>query len=148
MPLPTSYTEATFKAFLHAELRDVGLALGWSVAGGSYDEPLNDALFAYEADDIASVSGRDNLRKLRALGRVAVWRAVVNATSGDYDFAQPGGSRYDRSQVHQMAQDNLDRAVAEALVFSPEYLVGVATVVYEDYYTPPDLDDDQYARAG
>lgn len=147
MALPTGYTEATFKAWLHAELRDVASALSWTVDGGDYNEIVNEALFAYGADDIEAIAGRDNLRKLRALGRVELWRAVMSALAGDYDYRTESGASYSRSQAHAQAKANYEQALTEALPWSDAYEIGLTSVIYDDYYNPPDLDDDLYARA-
>jgi hypothetical protein len=44
MAVPTSYTETTFKTYLNGRLGSLADALKWTVAGGNYDEAVNDAL--------------------------------------------------------------------------------------------------------
>lgn len=86
MAPPTSYTEESFKEFLHDNLgdsKDLAQILGWTVAGGDYDEILNETLLAYGASDIAQVSGASNIRLLRAHGRVQLWRTVAGRTAGE-----------------------------------------------------------------
>jgi hypothetical protein len=107
--------------------------LGWTVDGGDYDEALNETLLAYGQTDITLISGDDNLRKLRALGRVEVWRAVMADVSLDYDFKADGGD-YRRSQMYEQARDQFHRALDEAMQYLPEYAIDVGT--FEDAYDP------------
>ncbi len=142
MALPTAYTEATFKTYLHATAGDVASVLGWSVAGGDYDEIVNETLFAYGVDDISEVTGRDNLRKLRALGRVALWRQASHDAAARFDFSADGGS-YSRSQIGKAIGAALAQAEYDALAYSDALVIEKTRVTYADYYTPPDLDDDE-----
>lgn len=128
MPVPTAYTEDSLAAFMHAALRDVATALGWSVAAGDYDEPVTDALIAYGEDDIADAT---DIQKLRALARVAVWQAAVDATVGDYDFSADGGS-YSRSQLHAQALARLAQAQQQAAAYMDDMLVGTATITHHN----------------
>lgn len=147
MAAPSSYTESTFKAYLHTVLGAVADVLGWTTGDGDYDEVVNETLLAYGTDDITSVSGRDNIRALRALGRAEAWRAVVVETATDFDFQADGGD-YKRSQIHQQAVEALRRAEDEAAVYDDRYAVEVATFEPEiDPYavlTYDDLVEDQY----
>jgi hypothetical protein len=111
MTVPSSYTDSGLKAFMHGEVGEVGTILGWSSSGGSYDEPLIDALFLSDAEDITDVTTVAGVCKLRALARVAVWRQAVKRVAARYDFSADGGS-YSRSQLQSMCADAL--AVAEA----------------------------------
>ncbi len=107
MAVPTSYTESDFKDYLHAELGPVAQALGWEVASGQYDEPLNDALFGIGATVISGVSS-DDINGFRILGKLETWRKVLHHVSGDFDFSDEGAS-LSRSQVHDMAIDVIEK---------------------------------------
>lgn len=133
MAAPTSYTETTFKTYLDALIGAVADALGWSVLGGQYNEALNEALLAYGADDIATITGTENIRKLRTLGRAEVWRAVLAEVAADYDFEADGGS-YKRSQVYEHARRMFEAAVTEALVYDSNYAVEVGAFTDYDPY--------------
>jgi hypothetical protein len=135
MAAPAAYSEATLKGLMHAMLGAVADSLGWSVAGGSYDEALNETLLAYGTDDVATVVGRENLLELRALARREVWRAVMAETSGDYDFQDEAG-RNNRSQVFAMASKNYAQAAADALVYDPLYEIRIETMGFGDPYLP------------
>jgi hypothetical protein len=142
MAIPASYSEATLKAYMHAVLAAVATTLGWTVDGGHYDEAANEAVAAYGVDDVADVSGRDNIRKLRALARREVWRAVMQATASHYDLNTDGASR-DRSQIHAHAAAQYAMADAECEALGADALTGAAyqagadTISYADPYGPP-----------
>lgn len=130
MPAPEFYTEDTLAMYMDSVLAGVAEVLGWSVSAGSYVEPVNESLLVYGVDDIGLISGRDNIKKIRAIARREVWRQVVNATAADYDFDADGG-RYSRSLIHKMAMENLSRAEAEAAEYDPLWRVGVDAVTYK-----------------
>lgn len=130
MPAPSTYTEESLSAYMDSILGAVADVLSWSVAGGDYAEAVNETLLAYGVDDIALVTGRENIKRLRALARREVWRAVVNVTAGDYDFEADGG-KYSRSEINKMAMQNLIRAESEAAEYDPLWRVGVDAVTYK-----------------
>jgi len=139
MAAPTSYTETTFKEYLHIVLGAMAAGLGWTVGGGDYDEVVNETLLAYAVDDIAAAT---DIRKLRALGRYELWRAVVAEVAGDYDYRADGGD-YKRSQVHKQAMAQLARAEEDALEYDSTYAVQVGTLTCDyDPYQPEPLDVD------
>lgn len=142
MAAPDSYSEATLAEYMHAALGELATVMGYTAAS-SYTEAVNEALLEYGADSIASISGRENIRKLRAIARVMALRKVVYDTTGDYDFEADGG-RYDRSQVNKQAQAALALAESEAMALGAlaGYVVGVDSVVHvHDPYTYLDDDD-------
>ena len=63
------------------QIGDVASDLEWTVAGGDYDEALNEALLVYGTSDISTISGSDNIRKIRAVARREVWRVVMQRTA-------------------------------------------------------------------
>lgn len=115
MTIPTSYTSETFAAYLHRQLGPVtpGI-LGWSVDAGSYDDILTDTLVALGYEDVMNVSGRENLRKLRALGLVYLWRSVVSQLAVTvYNVSTPAGS-FSRGRLAEQARTALTLAEQEA----------------------------------
>jgi hypothetical protein len=114
MPALDPYTDSTFKEYLHRALGHTATGLHWSVAGGHYDELLLDTKLALDVNDLASLTSNADLKKLRVVGRVQLWRAVLAATAGDYAFSADGGS-YSREQVHAHAQAMLAQAESEAM---------------------------------
>ena len=135
MAVPSSYTSAELKTYMDTTLGAVATALGFTTAaGGAYEEPVVEALLAYGADDIASAT---DVRKLRSLARVEVWRIVMNETTGDFNFAADGG-RYDRVQLHENAAAQFKRAQIDALPYDDGYAIEKGTIEVDyDPYTPP-----------
>lgn len=103
MPIPSSYTEDSFESFLHRILGadEVAKALGWE-AQFDYDECLIETLLTYGVSDITTITASADIRKLRAIGRVEVWRQVMEMTSADYDI-KIEGETFSRSQFHEHA---------------------------------------------
>jgi hypothetical protein len=130
MAAPSSYTETTLAEFMQSILQDVATTMGWTAAPDDYQEAINETLLMMGVDSIAAVSGRENIKKLRVYARVEVWRQVMAATSGDYDFSADGGS-YKRSQVHEQAKANYALALQDAMAYGLDgYQVTIDTVRY------------------
>ena len=114
MPVPTGYTEDTLKTYMHTEA-DTGspsmaTVLGWTVADLSYDEILNDVLLDLDVSNVTTITGASNIRKLRLLSKVHVWRAIVAGLATKHTFSADGAS-YKRSDLQSMALATL--ALAE-----------------------------------
>jgi len=140
--VPTSYTEASFSRYLLTSLDQVGVTLGWDVTDLVVNEAVYDALFDYGETDITAISGAPNLRRIRALGRRAIWRAVVQATS-DYYSITDNGQRLERQQVNAQARQSLTLAEQDCIAIgaASEYGVTVHAIVRpHDPYAV--LDDD------
>lgn len=113
MALPTAYTEAELAAFMrNGVLKHTATVLGWDNTGvdGDYQEAVNETLVAYGVSDIAQAT---DITKLRVLARVAVWRAVVDATPGLTDYSADG-YQSSRSQIRQGAWSSLREALRDA----------------------------------
>jgi hypothetical protein len=106
---PTSYTDQELKEFMHSVAAGVASVLQWSVAGGSYDEPLNDVLLGLGLDDASDAT---DVRLLRAAAKVAVWRAALGALVSHVDETMDEDS-FRSSQMHDMARHNLALAEQE-----------------------------------
>lgn len=141
MSIPASYTEATLKAYLHAEVGNIASALGWSVDGGEYDEPVNDALLMYGESDIENIDSTEGVRKLRLLGLLAAWRKAASHLAGDYDFSADGAS-YSRSQAYAMAEKRVQALESQCAGFLPEYAVHTQQMDWShDPYQEREYDD-------
>ena len=140
MAAPTSYTESTFKAYLHTVLGDIAATLGWTVLTGNYDEPLNDALLLYDVTAIASAT---NIAKLRSAGQVAVWSAACNSLTARYDV-KTGADSLSRSQMYQQAAARLLTAENAGYGYGFNYTVTTTTVTHSDFYSASDLEDEDY----
>jgi hypothetical protein len=143
MPIPNSYTEKTLAEYMHLMLGKVAKALDLHLGpndAGDYAEAVNDALLAYGTDTIATITGIDNLQKLRALARVAAWQYVINNFAALYDFSADGAS-YNRSQLLANAEKALAVAIDGSLPYLPTYQAKIVAVDHRDdpyRYRPED----------
>lgn len=134
MPLPSSYTEDGFKAYLHGRLNRGGVAdaFGWTVASGSYDEVVNDVLLAYGVADIAEAT---DVAKLRALGNLALWQAAKEAAVLEVDYSADGTS-FSREAIFKHIETMLGQATYDAIPFvSGGYSVDIYSVSRSDPYS-------------
>lgn len=141
MPLPTSYTEDGFKAYLHGRLNRGGVAdaFGWSVAAGSYDEIVNDTLLAYGVTGIAAAV---DVAKLRALGSLALWQAAKEAAVLEINYTADG-TTFNREAIFQHIETMLAQARLNALLFDDSsYAISITGIDHSgDPYSPIELTD-------
>jgi hypothetical protein len=138
---PSSYTETTLAEYALSVLGQVAAFIGWTNSGKAA-EVVNDTLLELGVDDIATVSGPENIRRLRAVARYHAWKAAAELTSGKYDFSTGDSGSFKRSQLHQMAQENAEKARAEAneaglaagVEAYPGYEVTTVQTVFQDPY--------------
>lgn len=144
MAIPTTYTEKALAEFMHTTLGKVAKALDLHVmpdGPGDYAEAVNDALLDYGAQDIATITGMDNIQKLRALAKVCAWRHVVNNFAALYNFSADGGS-YSRSQLFDQAKAALKIAESQALPYATNNVIRIRKVDHiHDPYTVRDIED-------
>jgi len=139
MAAPASYTETTFKTYLHGRLGSLASVLKWNVADGSYNEAVNDALLAYGTADITTVSGAANINLLRAYGRYFLWKSVAEATVNEIDYTHAdSGATYKHSQIHKQAKDMMNTAAADIAALGGD-ISGYEVTAYDIEYT-----DDMY----
>lgn len=124
MVLPTSYSEAELKAFLHATIGTAAEALGWETDNGGYDEAVNDTLLTLGVSDIAD--SERSIAAIRAVARYHVWSAVVEASSGLIGHSVDQQS-FKLSDIQKQAMVALARAEAAVLAL-PEVIAGTLTV--------------------
>lgn len=137
MAAPSSYTETTFKTYLHGRLGALADALKWNVADGNYDEAVNDTLLAYGTDDITTINTAANVNLLRAYGRYFLWKSVAEATVNRMDYTHAdSGATYKHSQIHKQAKDMM-KLVADEIVALGGDVSGYEITAYEIEY----LDD-------
>lgn len=130
MPVPTSYTEAEFIAFLHSRLGAMADHLAWTENGGSYDEAVNDTLLALEETDITTIT---DIQGLRTVGQLMLWRAVADATVGEFNYSADGNT-FNMEAVHQHAVER----VADFEVDAMPYLSGSSYQVTSANVEVPD----------
>jgi hypothetical protein len=119
MPAPTAYTEEALGEFMLTVLGVVGQVLQYTSA--SFGEEVSDTLLAYGVADIAQAT---DIKKLRALAKVAAWQKANDDLVAFYDYQADGG-KFDRSQMQAMAEKALASALAGALAYDPNYQVQV-----------------------
>jgi len=135
MAVPTSMTDEQLKGYMHSQLATAADALGWSVAGGNYDEILIDALLDL---GLSAAADETNLRKLRAAARMHVFAAAHRAVDGLVDFRADGAS-YNMSQLKKGLMNSYTQALADWLEHDPGYAVTVTAVKHKhDPYTADD----------
>jgi hypothetical protein len=130
MPIPTTYTEKQLAEFMHLTLGKVAEALGLHFGpedAGDYAVAVENTLLAYGADDIATISGTESIRKLRALASVCAWRYAVTNFAALYDFSADGAS-YSRSQLFAQAKESLDLAEDQAVPYAASYAAKIVPV--------------------
>ena len=142
--VPTSYTSATFQAFMDQHIGSIADILGWTVAAGSYNEPEITALLWYGVVEIADATV---MTKLGALGRVAVLQQAAIHLSTRYDTTADGAS-LKRSQMQAAVAAMLSQAESDALVYGSNYALGQDTIDYtQDPYTRTIEDEADEASA-
>jgi hypothetical protein len=152
---PSSYTETTLAEYALSVLGQVAASIGWTNASKA-TEVVNDTLLELGVDDIATVSGSENIRHLRVVARYHAWKAAAELTSGKYDFDTGDSGSFKRSQLHQMAVENAEKARAEAneaglaagVEAYPGYEVTTVQTVFQEPYQPgyltdADIDEDE-----
>lgn len=145
--LKTSYTVAEFLEWLHGELVRQGVLadfLGWSPAAGDYDQALQEVLLAAGVENLSDLDGLEGTQKLRALGRLQLWRQVQEALATEYTYSADQTS-HQRSQMFDQVGRLLDRAEREADRWSAAYAVEAVPVSRsDDPYVWSDLDEGEW----
>lgn len=139
MPPPLVYSESIFADYLASVLDKLADALGWDASDPRVQEAVTDALLEYGESTISAITGGTNIRRLRALGRRAIWRAVVQATAGDYTMTD-NGQTLERAQMQAQALKALELAEYECIEFSPTYVASVLAISrpHDPYRVIPD----------
>jgi hypothetical protein len=109
MAVPTAYTTSSLAVYLKYVPGDLIDVLGWDTDSPQVVEAVNDALLEYGETDATSISGTDAIRRLRALGRRAIWRSIIQATANWYSITD-NGQKLERQQVHAQALKAFEQA--------------------------------------
>jgi len=115
VPIPTAYTEEALGEYMLTILGVVGQVLQYTSA--SFDEEIADTLLAY---GVANIAQATDIKKLRALAKVAAWQKANADLVAFYDYQADGG-KFDRSQMQAMAEKALAQAQTGALAYDPNY---------------------------
>ena len=133
MAYSTAYSEPELAAYLSTVVGSISDVLGWDSGDWHYLEAINEALAAYGTDDIASITGTANVRKLRALARRELWRSVVAGLASFIDFNAPDGQALKESQYQAQATATLQQTEADCQalgIASDGLTVGTTRVCY------------------
>lgn len=139
MAAPAVYSETLFADYLWSQLGQLSDVLGWDAGSVQVLEAVNDALLDAGVDTIGDAA---DIRELRALGRRAIWRAVVQATAGNYAFTQ-GDQTFNRQQVNAQAREMLQLAEAECQLLGAGIVGDIVTIArvsrpFDPYSVLPD----------
>lgn len=143
MAAPTSYTENGLALFLlnDPQLRPVWDTIGIDeeAADGALAEVINDTLLAMGKDQIADVSGREEIAKLRTLARYNAWIMVTGNFTIDINYAADGES-FSRDQLFAHAQAMLALWESKAAAYLGTYKVKKSKLFQPTPYNPGDCD--------
>lgn len=127
MPVPVAYTETVLASTMLQWLDDLAGVLGWDIGAPQVQDAVAETLLDLGVSDISLVVTTQQIRGLRALGRRAIWRAVVEATSSKYDFAD-SDAKFTRSQMHTQALESYRLADTDCRAFDPNYAVSIVSL--------------------
>lgn len=117
MPVPTSYTENSFALFLHETLGDIADVLGWETVDGIYDEIINDTLLAYGVNNLSQAT---DIKKLRTLGKLMLFRAGMTAAIPEINYTADGATM-SREAIFQHFKTMADQMYLESLAYAVDY---------------------------
>lgn len=136
MPLPTSYNEATLKAFMVGSLGALATTLG--IDDAAMAEAVNDVAAACGVTDVGHLA---DVVQLRAVAKVAALRVAQQVAAGWYDFSADGGE-FKRSQVNKQIESLLTMAYADGMAYAGSYAIETGRVrVSNDPYQFADEDE-------
>lgn len=156
MTAPTSYTEDGLRTYMHSIIAhddtcsELASSMAWAVASSAYDEAINEALLVYGTADITTISGIGNIRQLRAIARMELWRLVAGRTVDKYQTSE-GAVSISKNQIHEHAVVMLDMAESEAAALDVDidrrYRVGQTAVIHTaDSYRYGLSTDNEWSR--
>jgi len=146
MAFPTGYTELTLGQFMFKTLGDVATVLEISEPtedANALEEAVYETLLNYGTNDISTISGLSNIKKLRVLAKVQAWQFAVDNLAAQHKFSADGAS-FELQQVYDQAKKNLESARADAYAYDPAYRVTIGKVRHErdPYQVEYDTEDD------
>lgn len=128
MPVPTTYSESLLADYLASVLGDFADLLGWNAGSVQVQEAVADAILDLDLTDISQATTPTLIRGLRALGRRAIWRSVVEAVAADYTVTD-NNQTLEREQMQKQAKVAFDIAEGDCLEWpAPYYKVDIVSV--------------------
>jgi len=144
MPAPSSYSESMIRDYMYSTTKGVVDVINWTA--NDFVEPVNDLLIAYGVDTINDAT---DIAKLRAMAKIEAWRAMVSATSGEFDYSSDSGQtalHYKRSQLHEQAKAALTLAQGDAVTAGhvsssdTSHSIQFGQLIYSDPYAPDEVE--------
>lgn len=145
MPAPATYTEDQLASFAVIALGPLAPLLGWTPETPQVAVAVEDAVLAYHGG-AGLIANATDVPRLRALARVAIWRAVRDATAGYYRFSTDGQA-FDRQQVHEQAVKMVAEAERDAGAWGAGPALVVASVERDDASDPYSARPSQWGGA-
>ena len=144
MAIQTSMTEQEVKEYMEDVLGDTAPKMGWSVGGHDFDEPANEVLYSLDQADFSFVSTQADVKKVRAVARVEVWRFAMFSTAHEtiHSTGAPGTGQTSRSVIHQHCKEMFQQAKSHYTELFPEDQPDVEVTRWAVTY-----DGDYYANA-
>ena len=146
MPIVTSLNEPTVKEYMQTVLGDTSSKLGWSVGGDDFDEPTNEVLYILDESSFAFVDTQAEVRKVRTIARMEVWRAAMFYTVHEisHSAGAPGTGQTSRADIHRHCKDMYSLARAQFTESYPELSIQTSRQVER---TAIDYKYDYYGNA-
>lgn len=139
MSLPTQYNELSLREYMFSVTKRAAEQL--KLNSSTFREAVTDTMLRYGVTDLASAT---DIGKLRALAKVEAWRVIVEASAADFDFGQSNGtavagSYEKRSQLHDQAEKEFERATSEAersgyLADTGGFVIEMGKLTFSDAY--------------
>lgn len=108
----------TLSDYITANFRQIKTQLSWSDSleiAAITDKTLE--MYGVATEVLAT-----DTKKLHVLADIAVWRQALHDVSLDYNFSADGAS-YSRGMQSDMIRKNLETAMADAIVYLPNYAI-------------------------
>jgi hypothetical protein len=94
---------------MHGISSGIAAMLRWTVAGGNYDEAVNDVLLTLNTSDLTTYTSTTQIKQVRAAAEYHYWRHVVAGTAPQHRFSLDQQS-FSPEQVHAHAKEQRDEA--------------------------------------
>lgn len=130
------YTEALLTRFMERALGDLKDEVGFT-DDTFYLDAIEDTCLAYGVSDVVDAT---DVKKLRALARVCLWRDVLFKLTAMYDYSEEEEAAK-RSQLYRQAESSLRVAERLAAPYDPLRSVQMGRIIWKSdpyQYLPDD----------
>jgi hypothetical protein len=146
MAIVTTLTEDEVKQYMEDVIGDTSAKLGWTKAGGDFDEPTNEVLYTLGQSGFTYVNTQAEVKQVRTTARMEVWRHAMYYTVHEvaHSAGAPGTGQVSRADIHRHCRDQFNLAKARFVEDYPELSPSVSRQV-EKFQL--DYDYDYYGNA-